>query len=85
MTDKSSEEKDDKLASALKNENEDAEVAKELGVSPSKASYLRKLKQGAKHGKSRSLISFEHGSPKDGNENSREDLEEDQHIRTFLD
>ena len=41
MTDKSSEENNDKLVSAMKNENDDAEEAKELGVSPSKASYLR--------------------------------------------
>ena len=63
MTDKSSEEKDEKLTSAIKNENDDVEEAKELGVSPSKASYLRKLKQGAKQGKSRSQLSAAHDSP----------------------
>ena len=83
MSDKSVEE--EKLASAIKKETDDAEEARELGVSPSKASYLRKLKQGAKHGKSRSQLSVAQGSPKREGENSREDVEEDGGIRTFLD
>ena len=85
MTDKSSEEKDEKLASAINNENDDIEEAKELGVSPSKASYLRQLKQGAKHGKSRSQLSAAHDSPKRDGQNTREDAEEDGGVRAFLD
>lgn len=54
------------------NEDADIEQAAELGVSPSKASYLRKLKQGIKITKSRSQLQIiqnpEHGPAASAND-----------------